>query len=60
MPSRALTPPVLVLLAAVGSHSCALSLGLTRSRYVLRKPVLIISFWASVGVLDAIWLLGRL
>ncbi len=59
----ALTPPVFVLLvaiAAVGFYGRALSLGLTRSRCVLRKPALIIGFWASVGVLDALWLLGRL
>ena len=59
----ALTPPVFVLLvaiAAVGFYGRALSLGLTSSRCVLRKPALIIGFWTSVGVLDALWLLGRL
>ncbi len=59
----ALTPPVFVLLvaiAAVGFYGRALSLGLTRSRCILRKPALIIGFWASVGVVDAVWLLGRL
>ena len=57
----ALTPPVFVLLvaiAAVGFYSRALSLGLTRSRCVLRKPALIIAFWALVGLADAAWLFG--
>ena len=57
MLSRALTPPVFVLhvaIASVGFYGRALSLGLTRSRYVLRNPALIISFWASVAVLDAV------
>ncbi len=59
----ALTPPVFVLLvaiAAVAFYGRALSLGLTRSRCILRKPALIIGFWALVGLADAVWLLGRL
>ena len=57
----ALTPPVFVLfvaIAAVGFYSRALSLGLRRSRCVLRKPALIIAFWALVGLADAAWLFG--
>ena len=57
----ALTPPVFVLLvamAAVGFYGRALSLGLTRSRCVLRKPALIIGFWALAGLADAAWLFG--
>ncbi len=57
----ALTPPVFVLLvaiAAVGFYGRALSLGLTRSRCVLRRPALIIGFWALVGLADAALLFG--
>ena len=59
----ALTPPVFVLLvaiAAVGFYGRALSLGLTRSRCVLRKPALIIGFWTLIGLADAVWLFGPL
>ena len=58
----ALTPPVFVLLVAVASiafYGRALSLGLTRSRCILRKPTLIIGFWALVALADAAWLVGR-
>lgn len=58
----ALSPPVFVLLVAVASiafYGRALSLGLTRSRCILRKPTLIIGFWAIVALADAAWLLSR-
>ncbi|MFN8516958.1 MAG: hypothetical protein U0841_31180 [Chloroflexia bacterium] len=54
-----LTPPIFVLLVAliaVGLYGRALMLGLTRSKCFLRKPALIIAFWAVVAVVDAGWL----
>lgn len=54
-----LTPPIFVLLVAavaVALYGRALTLGLTRSRCFLRKPALIIAFWAVVAVADAGWL----
>jgi hypothetical protein len=56
-----LTPPIFVLAAAivaVALYGRALALGLTRSRCVLRKPLLILGFWSLVAVADAAWLLG--
>ena len=55
-----LTPPIFVLIVAtiaVALYGRALTLGLTRSKCFLRKPALIIAFWAVVGVADAGWLL---
>lgn len=57
----AITPPVFVLLVAVAAiafYGRALSMGLTRSRCVLRKPTLIIGFWTFVALADAAWLFG--
>jgi hypothetical protein len=57
-----LTPPIFVLVVAsvaVLLYGRALLLGLTRSRCFLRKPALIIAFWAVVAVADAGWLLWR-
>jgi hypothetical protein len=54
-----LTPPIFVLavaVVAVGLYGRALMLGLTRSKCFLRKPALIIAFWAVVAVADAGWL----
>ena len=48
----ALTPPIFVLLVAVGAiylYGRALALGITRSQCVLRKPLLIMSFWTVVA-----------
>ncbi|MBA2754520.1 MAG: hypothetical protein H0U40_08695, partial [Chloroflexia bacterium] len=58
----ALTPAVFVLLvagAAIVFYGRAVSLGLARSRCVLRRPTLIIGFWAVVALADAAWLFGR-
>ena len=55
----ALTPPIFVLLVAtiaIVLYGRALTLGLLRSRCFLRKPALIIAFWAVVAVADAGWL----
>ena len=55
----AITPPVFVLLVAViavALYGKAVTLGLLRSRCILRRPLLIIGFWAVVGIADAVWL----
>lgn len=55
-----LTPPIFVLLvaaSAVALYGRALTLGLTRSKCFLRKPALIIAFWAVIGLADTVWLL---
>ena len=54
-----LSPPIFVLVVAVTAivlYGKAVTLGLLRSRCVLRKPLFIISFWAVVAVADAAWL----
>jgi hypothetical protein len=56
-----LTPPIFVLLvalAAIGLYARAVTLGVTRSKCVLRKPLLIMGFWVLVAVADAAWLLA--
>ena len=56
-----LTPPIFVLAVAsiaIALYGRALALGITRSRCVLRKPLLIMSFWAVVAAADAAWLLA--
>jgi hypothetical protein len=57
-----LTPPIFVLLVAaiaVGLYGRAFTLGLVRSRCILRRPLLIIAFWSVVIVADATWLFVR-
>ena len=54
-----MTPPIFTLVVgiiAVLLYGWAFTLGITRSRCFLRKPLLIMSFWAVVIVLDAAWL----
>jgi len=54
-----LTPPIFVLVVAViavALYAKAVTLGVLRSRCILRKPLLIIGFWAVVGIADAVWL----
>ena len=54
-----LTPPIFVLVVAViavGLYARAVTLGVLRSRCILRRPLLIIGFWAVVGIADAVWL----
>jgi hypothetical protein len=53
-----LTPPIFVLLVAVGAiylYGRALALGITRSQCVLRKPLLIMSFWTVVATSIVVW-----
>ncbi len=54
------TPPVFVLaVALVAIYLCgrAVAMGITRSQCVLRRPLLIMGFWAAVAAADATWLL---
>ncbi|MGZ8438897.1 MAG: hypothetical protein ACXWXR_10225 [Candidatus Limnocylindrales bacterium] len=60
------SPAVFVLVVAVAAivlYGRAMSLGVSWSKCFLRRPTLIIGFWAIVAVADAIWLFalgGRL
>jgi len=54
------TPPIFVLvvaLAAIGLYGKAVALGIKRSQCILRRPMLIMGFWAAVAAADATWLL---
>ncbi|MBA2633609.1 MAG: hypothetical protein H0U86_11525 [Chloroflexi bacterium] len=54
------TPPIFVLVvavAAIGLYGRAVALGITRSQCILRRPMLIMGFWAAVVAADAMWLL---
>ncbi|HEX7346370.1 MAG TPA: hypothetical protein VF253_06235 [Candidatus Limnocylindrales bacterium] len=60
------TPAVFVLIVAVVAialYAKSITLGVSWSKCFLRRPTLIIGFWAVVAVLDLYWLLvlgGRL
>jgi hypothetical protein len=60
------TPAVFVLVVAVAAialYAKSISLGVSWSKCFLRRPTLIIGFWAVVAVADLYWLLvlgGRL
>lgn len=54
-----LSPPLFVLvvaLVAIALYGRALALGITRSQCILRRPLLIMSFWTAVAAADATWL----
>jgi hypothetical protein len=54
-----LTPPVMVLavaIIAIALYARAVTLGVSWSRCLLRRPTLINAFWAVIAVLDAAWL----
>lgn len=56
----ALTPPIFVLVVsvvAIGLYARSITLGVSWSRCLLRRPTLIIAFWAAVAVADATWLI---
>lgn len=56
-----LTPPIFLLivaLVAIGLYGKAVSLGITRSQCILRRPLLIMGFWAAVAAADAVWLVA--
>ena len=53
------TPPIFVLLialAAIYLYGRALALGIKRSQCILRKPMLVMGFWAAVAAADLTWL----
>lgn len=55
-----ITPQIFVLVvavAAIGLYGKAVALGITRSQCILRRPLLIMGFWAAVAVADGYWLL---
>ncbi len=55
-----LTPPIFVLvvaLAAIYLYGRALALGIKRSQCILRRPLLVMGFWAAVAAADLTWLL---
>ena len=47
-----------VALIAIVLYGRAMSLGVSWSKCFLRKPTLIIGFWAAVAVVDAVWIFG--
>ena len=54
-----LTPPIFVLVVAAVAiylYGRAVALGITRSQCVLRRPMLIMGFWAAVAAAAATWL----
>jgi hypothetical protein len=54
-----LTPPVFVLvvsLIAIALYGYSITLGVVRSKCILRKPLLIMSFWAAIAAADVAWL----
>ncbi|MFN2484841.1 MAG: hypothetical protein ABR509_07920 [Candidatus Limnocylindria bacterium] len=58
-----MTPPLFVLVVgtiAVGLYGRAFTLGITRSRCILRRPLLIMIVWALIALADAAWLIGPL
>jgi hypothetical protein len=53
------TPAVFVLVVAVVAialYARSITLGVSWSKCFLRRPTLIIGFWAVVAVLDAYWI----
>jgi hypothetical protein len=62
----ALGPPLFVLvvaLVAIALYGKSITLGVSWSKCILRRPSLIIGFWAVVAAADAYWLFilgGRL
>ncbi len=54
------SPPVFVLavaLIAIVLYGRAISLGVSWTKCFLRRPTLIIGFWAAVAIVDAYWLI---
>ena len=53
------TPAVFVLvvaIAAIGLYARSITLGVSWSKCFLRRPTLIVGFWAVVAVADAYWI----
>ena len=56
-----ITPPLFVLavaLVAIFLYGKAVALGITRSQCILRRPLLIMGFWAAVAAADGYWLVA--
>lgn len=56
-----ITPAIFVLvvaLVAIGLYGKAVALGITRSQCILRRPLLIMGFWAAVAAADGVWLVA--
>jgi hypothetical protein len=56
----ALTPPIFVLvvsIVAIGLYARSITLGVSWSKCLLRRPSLIIGFWGIVAAIDAAWLI---
>jgi hypothetical protein len=54
-----LSPPIFVLIVAVisiGLYVKSMSLGVSWTKCLLRRPSLVVAFWAVVAVADAVWL----
>ena len=55
------TPPIFVIgvaLVAIYLYGRAVALGITRSQCILRRPLLIMGFWAAVAAAGATWLIA--
>jgi hypothetical protein len=55
----ALTPPIFVLvvaIVAIAIYGRSITLGVSWSKCLLRRPTLIIGFWGIVAAIDAAWL----
>lgn len=53
------TPPIFVLvvaLVAIALYAKSITLGVSWTKCFLRRPTLIIGFWAVVAVVDAYWI----
>jgi hypothetical protein len=53
------TPPIFVLvvaLVAIVLYAKSITLGVSWSKCFLRRPTLIIGFWALVAAVDAYWI----
>jgi len=56
----AVTPPIFVLvvaLVAIALYAKSITLGVSWSKCFLRRPTLIIGFWAFIAAADLYWLL---
>jgi hypothetical protein len=57
----ALGPPLFVLIVAVvaiGLYLKSISLGVSWTKCLLRRPSLVVAFWAVVATADAYWLIA--
>jgi hypothetical protein len=55
------TPPIFVLvvaLVAIALYAKSITLGVSWSKCVLRRPTLIIGVWAVIAAVDAYWIVA--